>query len=97
MPAATYEVRMRGPLPQDDLGDLEELDGATLQETGSETVLLTLDIDQHTLAWENTFWDRTGSLEIRVPIDVRSWLFARKIVRLTLFFDSCLDIGFHAF
>lgn len=28
----------------------------------------TLNLDQHTLAWENTFWDRTGSLEIRVPI-----------------------------
>ncbi|BBO34718.1 hypothetical protein [Lacipirellula parvula] len=28
----------------------------------------TVNLDQHTLAWENTFWDRTGSLEIRVPI-----------------------------
>ncbi len=30
-----------------------------------------LDLDQHTLAWENAFWDRTGSLEVRVPIEQR--------------------------
>lgn len=30
-----------------------------------------LDVDTHTLAWENTFWDRTGSLEVRVPIKHR--------------------------
>jgi hypothetical protein len=30
-----------------------------------------LDYDQHILGWENTFWDRTGSLEIRVPIEDR--------------------------
>jgi hypothetical protein len=31
----------------------------------------TLDIDRHLLAWENTFWDGTGSLELRVPIEQR--------------------------
>jgi hypothetical protein len=30
-----------------------------------------LDVDTHTIAWENTFWDRTGSLEVRVPIKHR--------------------------
>jgi hypothetical protein len=31
----------------------------------------TLDVERHTLGWENSFWDRTGSLELRVPIDER--------------------------
>jgi hypothetical protein len=31
----------------------------------------TLDLEQHTLAWENAFWGRTGSLEVRVPIEQR--------------------------
>jgi hypothetical protein len=31
----------------------------------------TLDIERHTLGWENSFWDRTGSLEFRLPIDER--------------------------
>jgi hypothetical protein len=31
----------------------------------------TLDVDRHTLAWENTFWDRTGSLELRLPLEQR--------------------------
>jgi hypothetical protein len=30
-----------------------------------------LDVERHTLGWENSFWDRTGSLELRVPIDER--------------------------
>ena len=43
---ATYEIRLRGPLPPE---QLQDLDGATCQETGGETVLLTLDIDQQDL------------------------------------------------
>ena len=46
MSEATYEIRLRGPLPPGELGDLA---GASYQETGSETVLLTLDIDQQSL------------------------------------------------
>jgi hypothetical protein len=30
-----------------------------------------VDLDQHTLAWENAFLNRAGSLEVRVPIEQR--------------------------
>jgi hypothetical protein len=35
------------------------------------TISEVLDFDQHLVAWENTFWDRTGSLELRIPIEDR--------------------------
>jgi hypothetical protein len=31
----------------------------------------TVDLEQHTLAWENTFWDAIGSLELRLPVEHR--------------------------
>ena len=45
MRRATYEIRLRGPLPP---GLMAALDGA-VSEVGGETVLLTLDDDQESL------------------------------------------------
>ena len=46
MSQVTYEIHLRGPLPPRLLPDLR---GATLTEAGSETLLLTLDLDQEEL------------------------------------------------
>jgi hypothetical protein len=46
MRQATYEIHVQGPLSP---GVLARLDGATSQEIGAETVLLTDEIDQETL------------------------------------------------
>jgi hypothetical protein len=46
MSPTTYEVHLRGHLPPDLLAELE---GATFSEADSETVLLTLDLDQEGL------------------------------------------------
>ncbi len=46
MSQVTYEIHLRGPLPPRLLPDLT---GATLTEAGSETLLLTLDLDQEEL------------------------------------------------
>jgi len=43
---ATYEIHVQGPLSP---GVLARLDGATSQEIGAETVLLTDEIDQESL------------------------------------------------
>ena len=46
MRQATYEIHVQGPLSP---GVLARLDGATSQEIGAETVLLTDEIDQESL------------------------------------------------
>jgi hypothetical protein len=40
-------------------------------EVSAYSISEVLDFDQHVVGWENTFWDRTGSLELRVPIENR--------------------------
>jgi hypothetical protein len=64
MRQATYEIHVQGPLGPDVLARLE---GATSQEIGAETVLLTPEIDQESL---HQLVARLGALGIEL-LEVR--------------------------
>ena len=64
MGQATYEIHVQGPLSP---GVLARLEGASSQEIGAETVLLTAEIDQESL---HELVARLGALGIEL-LEVR--------------------------